>query len=317
MLLSAFSVLVPILFVIGLGYLAGRAKKFDADQIQGLNELVLTYALPALLFVATVNTTRTKMLAELPFLLAILIAFLGFYIAVVLFSSLVLHHPIGAAALQAVAVTFPSVAFFGIPIFKGLFGESSLLSLATANVVGTLALVPLTVVLMEIHKQRTSIAEVQELRSLILQALVSSFSKPMVWAPLIGILLVLLDIDPPPVVDNALALIGSTTGGASIFLAGLIIASYKIRFDMEIIGNVVGKMILQPLLMVGLVTLLGVAQPLAREAILICAIPTSVFGAILAPRYKVYEAESASTMVLSVLTMIVTFPLAIMLTGGN
>lgn len=316
MLLTAFSVLVPILFVIGLGYFAGRSKKFDADQVQGLNELVLTYALPALLFVATVNTTRSQMLAEGPFVAAIVIAFLGLYIAVVLVSTLALRHPIGAAALQAVAITFPSVAFFGIPIFKGLFGESSLLSIATANIVGTLLLVPVTVVLMEIHKQRTMSADALELRTLIRQALLSSFSKPMVWAPLVRIALVLLDIDPPPVVDNAFALIGSTTGGASIFLAGLVVASCKIRFDREIIANVIGKMILQPVLMALLVMAFGIGEPLGREAILICAIPTTVLGAILAPRYKVYETESASSMVLSILTMIVTFPIAILLTGG-
>ena len=138
----------------------------------------------------------------------------------------------------------------------------------------------------------------------------------MVWAPLIGIALVFLDIDPPPVIDNSLSLIGSATGGVSIFLSGLIVASYKIRLDREIIGNVIGKMVLQPLLALVLVTLLGVAQPLAREAILICAIPTTVLGAILAPRYQIYEAESASTMVLTILTMIVTFPILIWLTGG-
>lgn len=316
MLLSAFSVLVPILFVIGLGYSAGRSKKFDADQVQGLNELVLTYALPALLFVAAVNTTRSQMLAEAAFVAAVVIAFLGLYAAVVIISTLVLHHPVGAAALQAVAVTFPSVAFFGIPIFKGLFGASSLLSIATANIVGTLLLVPLTVVLMEIHKQRTTSAEALELRTLIRRALISSFLKPMVWAPLAGIALVFLDIDPPPVVDNAFALIGSTTGGASIFLAGLIVASYKIRFDREIIANVIGKMIVQPVLMAGLVLVLGIGEPLGREAILICAIPTTVLGAILAPRYKVYEAESASSMVLSILTMIITFPITMLLTAG-
>lgn len=316
MLLSAFSVLVPILFVIALGYWAGRSKKFDANQVQGLNELVLTYALPALLFVATVNTTRSQMFAEAAFVVATLIAFLGLYIVVVIFSLRVLHHPIGAAALQAVAITFPSVAFFGIPIFKGLFGESSLLSVATSNIIGTLALIPLTVVLMEIHKQRTASAEAKELKTLIRQALVSSLLKPMVWAPLIGVVLVLLDVDPPPVIDNALALIGSTTGGASIFLAGLIIAGYKIRLDREILFNVAGKMVFQPLLMAGLVLVLGVAQPLAREAILLCAIPTTVLGSILAPRYQVYEVESASSMVVSVLAMIVTYPIAILLTGG-
>jgi predicted permease len=316
MFISSFSVLLPVFFVIGLGYWAGRTKKFDSDQIMGLNELVLTYALPAVLFVATVTTTRSQMIAEAPFLLALVIGFLGLFIAVVLVSRLLLHHTLGAAALQACATTIPSVAFFGIPIFKGLFGEGGVLSIASANVLVCLTTVPLTIVLLEIHKQQSSTAGALELPSLIGRGLANSFVKPMVWAPLLGILLVLLDIDPPKVVDDMFALIGSTTSGASLFLAGLLIAAYEIKFDAQIIANVFVKMVGQPLLIMVCVLALGIANPLAREAILIGAIPTSVFGSILAPRYKVYEAESASTMVLTALVMLVSFPLTILLTGG-
>ena len=41
MTLTALTVLLPVFFVLGLGYFAGHAKKFDADQIAGLNDLVL------------------------------------------------------------------------------------------------------------------------------------------------------------------------------------------------------------------------------------------------------------------------------------
>ena len=40
-----------------LGYWAGRSKKFDADQVKGVNELVLDFALPAIMFVGIVKTT--------------------------------------------------------------------------------------------------------------------------------------------------------------------------------------------------------------------------------------------------------------------
>ena len=41
-----------------------------------------------------------------------------------------------------------------------------------------------------------------------------------------------------------------------------------------------------------------------------------VFAPLIAPHYKVYEAESASTLVLTALLMIVTLPLTILLTGA-
>src|SRR5215212_9160153 len=111
---------------------------------------------------------------------------LGLYIVVALLSILVLHHSLGAAGLRAFLVTFPSVAFFGVPIFEGLFGKASLLSIASADVLASVTIVPLTVVLMEIHVQHAPGSEVKQVGVLIRNGLVNSFVKPMVWAPLLG-----------------------------------------------------------------------------------------------------------------------------------
>ena len=316
MLITSFSVLLPVLFVMGLGYWAGRTKRFDADQTRGINELVMTYALPSLMFVAVVTTTRSEMIAEAHFLLAILIAFLGLYVVVALVSILVLHHNLGVAGLRAFLVTFPSVAFFGVPIFEGLFGESSLLSIASADVLASVTVVPLTVLLLEISAQQAAGSEVKRAGVLIRNGLANSFVKPMVWAPLLGAVFVVLDIDFPKEIDKMLSLIGSTTGGASLFLAGLIISSYSIKLNVDVAFNIVGKMVLQPALMVLLVWLLAISNPLGREAILICAIPASAVAPMLAARYQVYETEASSTVVLDSLLMIVTYTIFVLLTGA-
>jgi len=311
MTLTALTVLLPVFFVLGLGYFAGRAKKFDADQVAGLNDLVLDYAFPAMMFVATVKTPRDELLSEGSYALALLIAFVGLFLAVVLVSTLLLRHSLGEATLQANLASFPSVGFFGPPIFQGLFGPSSLVSIAFASTLSAVTMIPLTLVLLEIHHQRTTRGEGQRVSSLIVQSLANTLKKPMVWAPLIGVALVLGGARVPPLLDNMLMLIGSSTSGASIFLAGLIIAAYEIRLNGEVIGNALVKMVAQPLLMVLLVAALKVGSPLAGEGIVICAIPTAVFAPLLAPRYRIYEVESSSTLMATALLMIVTLPIAI------
>src|SRR5438105_3185631 len=161
MILTAITVLLPVFFVLGLGYFAGRAKKFDADQVAGLNELVLDYALPAMMFVATVKNARSQLLSQGLYALALLIAFVGVFLIMVLVSTRVLHHSLGEAALQANLASFPSVAFFGPPIFQGLFGASSLVSIALAATLSAITIVPLTLVLLEIHRQRAAAGEVR------------------------------------------------------------------------------------------------------------------------------------------------------------
>lgn len=311
MTLTALTVLLPVFFVLGLGYFAGRAKKFDADQVAGLNDLVLDYAFPAMMFVATVKTPRDELLSEGSYALALLIAFVGLFLAVVLVSTLLLRHSLGEATLQANLASFPSVGFFGPPIFQGLFGPSSLVSIAFASTLSAVTMIPLTLVLLEIHHQRTTRGEGQRVSSLIVQSLANTLKKPMVWAPLIGVALVLAGARVPPLIDNMLMLIGSSTSGASIFLAGLIIAAYEIRLNGEVIANALVKMVAQPLLMVLLVAALKVGSPLAGEGIVICAIPTAVFAPLLAPRYRIYEVESSSTLMATALLMIVTLPIAI------
>jgi len=318
MLVSSFSVLLPVLFVIALGYFAGRTKEFDADQVKGINELVLDFALPAIMFVGIVKTASNPPAGETTFLVAITFALLAFYIGVLLVSLYGLGHSLGEAALQACLLSFPSVAFMGIPIFKGLFGDSGVLSVTVATVIANLTIAPLTVVLLEMHAQRKGrdAAEASRFGADVIAALKSSLVKPVVWAPLVAIAIVATGIAVPEPVDNMLALIGSTTSGVSLFAAGLIIAAYKVTVSAEIVSNVIAKMVAQPLFAVLLVALLGVTDPLSRELILMCAIPSSAFAVLLAPRYGAYETESASTLVLTSFAMVAIMPLAIMLTGG-
>src|SRR2546430_4485722 len=155
MTLTALTVLLRVFFVLGLGYFAGHAKKFDADQVAGLNELVLHYAFPAMMFVATVKTPRHLLLSEGSYALALLVAFVGLFLAVVLVSTRLLRHSLGEATLQANLASFPSVGFFGPPIFQGLFGPSSLVSIALATTLSAGTQMSLTPPLFLINHPRT------------------------------------------------------------------------------------------------------------------------------------------------------------------
>ena len=314
--INAFLVLLPVLFVMALGFLAGRARQLDRDQVQGLNELVLTFALPALLFVGIVTTPRSSLLAAGPFVLALLIAFVGLFVVVAVFSVFVLHHRVGAAALQASCIVFSNVAFIGLPILTPLFGSSSTLSVAIAALVLQVTLVPLMVTMLEYDRQRSAGGETPRLAALVGQSLLSSLKQPVVLAPLLATILVLLAVPVPKEIESMLNLIGSATAGVAVFAAGLIIAAYQVKVTVETAANTLVKMIVQPALMAVLVVAFGIGQPLGSEAILICALPTAVVPAMFALRYKVYEAEAASTLLLTTIAMIVVMPLAIALTGA-
>ncbi|HTV91536.1 MAG TPA: AEC family transporter [Verrucomicrobiae bacterium] len=313
-ILTALGVLLPVLFVLALGYSAGRAKKFDSDQVAGINELVLDYAFPALLFVAIVRASRSALFAELPFVLALLVAALGLFIVIALLSVFALRHTIGAAAIQSISLTYSNASFAGIPILTPIFGSASLLTIATAAMIFNIALVPITVTMLEYDRQHVAGAAQPRLATLLWRSIADSFKRPYVWAPLLATVLVLLDVRVPAEIDNMLELIASATAGVALFVAGLILAAYRVKLSPEILGNVVVKMVVQPGLMALLVVAFAIAKPVGSEAILICAISTAVICPMLAVRYKVYEAQAASTFLLTTVSMIVVVPIVIALT---
>jgi predicted permease len=235
---------------------------------------------------------------------------------VAVFSVFTLHRVLGAAAMQAAGVSISNTAFIGIPIFTPLFGQSSTLSVATAALVLNVTLVPLVVTMLEYDQQRSAGGKTRSLAALVGQALLSSFKMPMVLAPVLAMILVLLGVPVPKEIESMLNLIGSATSGVALFVAGLILAAYRLKVTVETAGNTLVKMIVQPVLMALLVVAFGIVKPLGSEAILICALPTAVVCPMLALRYKVYEAEAAATLLLTTLAMIVVIPIAIALTGA-
>jgi predicted permease len=311
--LTALGVLLPVLFVLGLGFWAGWAKKFNTDQVAGLNELVLDYAFPALLFVAIVRASRSALFAELPFVYALLVAALGLFVVVALVSVFALRHSLGAAAIQSISVTYSNASFAGIPILTPLFGVESLLTIATAALIFNITLVPITVTMLEYERQRAAGGAKVQLATVIGRSALDSFRRPYVWAPLLATVLVLCDVRVPTEIQNMLELIASATAGLALFVAGLILAAFRVKLSLEILGNVSVKMIVQPVLMGLLVAALAIAKPVGSEAILICTISTAVICPMLAVRYKIYEAEAASTFLLTTISMVVVVPIAITL----
>jgi predicted permease len=141
--------LLPVFFVLALGYLAGKRNVFDADQSAGLSKLALTFALPASLFVSMTDIRRGLLLQQGRLVLALFIAHVGLFVAAWLLLRLVPSLRGTAAIIYALMLSTSATPVFGIAVLQPLLGATS-----TATV-GLVALtinftVPLAVVLLEI-----------------------------------------------------------------------------------------------------------------------------------------------------------------------
>jgi len=206
MFLQILTIIVPIFFVL-LGYAAGRAKKFDSDQVAGINELVLDCALPASLFVGTVSASRTQLLQEAPLFLTMLICMVGLYVIVFLLGTLLFRHTLGVAALQTLVVNVTAAPFFGDSVLIPIYGAKSAVAISMIALIQNIVLVPTTLVLLGISQQPARSGPKPSTGSILGSALAGAIKTPIVWAPLLAVALVLVGVTVPSVVDSALGLI--------------------------------------------------------------------------------------------------------------
>jgi predicted permease len=78
--LELVGALLPVFFVLALGYIAGIRNTFDTDQAAGLSKLALGFALPAALFVSMTDIKRDLLLQQGTLVLALRIAHVGLFL---------------------------------------------------------------------------------------------------------------------------------------------------------------------------------------------------------------------------------------------
>ena len=313
---ETLNIILPIFFVLLLGYAAGRANQFDSHQVAGINELVLKFALPASLFVGTVGVPRTRLLQETPLLVAMLVSLVGVYIVVFLLGKVLFRHTVAGAALQAIVASFTAGPFFGPAVLSPIYGGGSAVAISMIALILNIVIVPATLVLLGISTQPAESDKKASAGALLGSALVRAIKAPFVWVPLVAFALVLAGVSVPPVVDAGLGLIGHATSGVALFVAGITIAASKIVFNLEVGVNAVLKMIVLPVLCGGLAALLSVKAPFGYEGLLLTALPSGPIGILLATRYKIYESEASSTVAFTMIMMVLTIPIALFVMRG-
>jgi predicted permease len=302
--------LLPVFFVLALGYLAGKRNEFDADQAAGLSKLALSFALPASLFVGMTEIPRDLLLQQGRLVLALILAHVGlFLVAWILLRRLkTLQGP--ASIICALMLATSATPVFGIAVLQPLLGDTS------AGTVGLVALainlvVPTAIILLESSGTGGAASAVSSPRAQALSGLKSGLKSPLLWGPVLGIAVVLLGLHIPKPVAACFEMIGSATSGVAVFTVGLTLAAHAFHLSKAVLLATLGRITVQTAVLFALLHLLHVQSPFAREALVCCSFPLATIVVLLAAKYKAMEAESASALLLSTLSLVVTVPIII------
>jgi malonate transporter len=301
--------LVPIFFVLLLGYAAGKIHVVDNHHVDGLNALVMDFALPASLFAATASAPRTEMIEQAPlflvFGLTMLILFAVWYWGV----RAVFNVSRPDASLQALTIAFPNLAGVGLPIVAAVLGPAGTVPVAVALASGSVLISPLSLVIVEISTKRAKGVEMSTTQ--IARAVGRALTKPVILAPALGILLSLCGLELDALAHACLALIGSAAAGVALFLTGVVLSAQPFELGWKVVAATVASGIIRPLLAVAMVHLFPIPAEAAKTAILLAAAPSGFFGILFAVNYRLDSGTAGSMVIASTVFSIVTLATAI------
>ena len=304
--------LLPVFFVMALGYVAGKRHIVDNTQVAPINHLVMLIALPVSLFTSIAATDRSVIVDNWWLAVVLAIAMIVVYAVVYQLQTRVFRLEGGDAAVYTLTAAFPNYASIGLPLTGAVFGPSAALAVAVAIAVGSVTISPLTIALLEISVAREK-GETGSAARRFLKALGTSVRKPIFVGPMLGVLWSLAGFPMPDLAVTTLRQIGGVAAGVALFLTGLILSAQVIRLNANVVLGTVIKTVVQPLLGLLVIWALHVPEPYASQAILLLAIPGGFFGILFGLGYRRRPDDAGSTLVLSSLVSIVTLSVVIAL----
>jgi predicted permease len=308
-LVSAFtSAVLPIVSVMGLGYVLSRALAIDVDP---LNDVALYLFLPVLIFDSIVTTTLSGDTVALIF------AGVGLFVVVMMLASEVVDRALGVPepyrSADVLAGALPNAGFYGIPLAEFSFGDIGRTTAVIYITAQAFLMYTLGVYVASRGGGRAGIGAIKEI-----------FRLPLVYAIAAAGLIRVLGVAPPA--DGTFMTTTSLVGDASIPLMLVIIGIQLSELDA---GNVVRavrpsiiKLVVAPAVGFAVVLTLGSFGDVtvARVFVLLCATPVALTPLALTLSYSdVADREGLSaseylTMVIFVTTLVSIPVLTVLIT---
>lgn len=284
--------LVPVVFGVALGWLVGRLRILDPERIRSISTYIVSVALPAALFVGVFNFSPSQ-LDNGRYLLTLVVALMAPWLFAFGLSRVAFRSSVPSAGMLALNSGFPDLAYFGLPVLSALIGAQGLLPVIVGNIVISVVMVPLTMILLG-----EAVAGNGKRLSL-LDNLKSTVTKPLVWAPVLGAVLVLLGIKLPDLAVSSIKLIGETAGGTALFTLGVMLSGLTPSLDRVALSVLLLKNFVQPVLGLALALAFHFSGNLSKGIVIAAACPCATASAMLASTYRIDEKSTTAAVVLS------------------
>lgn len=302
--LNALAGIFGLLLIVSVGWLLGRLGWFSPSSRQLLPRLVTNISLPPFLACTIIGSFSRESLMPmlhgiaLP-LLAMLLLFVGAYLVARL-----IHVQRRRFGIFCVCVSNPNTIFIGIPVNMALFGAASTPYVLLYYFPSTFFFWTIGNYFISRDASRTSARN-------------SAFQWQKIFAPpmygfVCGLLCICLDFRPPDFLFQSAKMIGDLTTPLALIFIGLTLESMplaRLRFSLDIVLPLIGRLVVSPILVWSLLPLFGLPALMGKVFVIQSSLPVLMQVAILSAYYDT-DPEYGSIMVcLSTILCAITVPL--------
>jgi malonate transporter len=288
--------LIPIFFGLLLGYFAGIRKFVDNRDIRSLVAFVMNFTLPCSLFTAIAHTDR-QMLRNQGGLVAVVgLVYLALFSLTWFVERKMFRSNAADSAVLALTLAFPNATAVGIPLLDAVYGPSAAAATAMGIAIGAVTISPIALAILE---RSTLKGRALSPAAQIGSAMWKVVKRPVVWAPVLGVVAALVQLHVPDFVNRSLTVMGNATAGAALFLTGLIVSAQRFSLDGRVIAAIAAKNLLQPALCLAIAWMIGLSIVETRYAVLIAAIPCGFFGLVFGKGFNSSPLTASSSLIFS------------------
>ena len=301
---GALSTVASIFLLLLVGYGAKRLRILSAKDTGVIDSIVINLALPAFIFSSMHDKPLTVGMIKAPFVgLSMEIAVLG--AAYLIARKLRLDRPTTAGLM--IAAAFGNTGYMGLPVVSAVFhGDKA--AIQSAVMMDSFAMRIL------LCTAGVAVATFFAGERFSWQSALEFLKSPLSAAVVIALLLRTTHV--PGLLMSSITYMGNAIVPLSMISVGLNLSTGSVRrWPLGIAAAVVLKMALLPALVYLCLPLLHIEHAVGRVAVLEMAMPSAIFGGVIAGRYGANKEFVAGAIFASTLASTLVLPAVLMLVG--
>ncbi|MCD8386329.1 MAG: AEC family transporter [Bacteroidales bacterium] len=311
--------IVPIIVVMGAGFIAGKKGAFDGSSSKILNKVVLDFALPAALFISIVSVKPDELLKYVKLSVISLVVIMACFMAVYYIYRYWFKAGAANAAVMALISGSPTIGFLGFavlePIFDATVGLPAVaLVVAIVGIVVNAVGIPVGLSLLNSADAEMAAKRNGGKKPSFWGPVIHALAQPVAWAPILAVVMVCVGFNWPEDLSPSFDLIKKANASVAVFAAGITLSSVKVTIDWQAICGSILKLIVMPLLLLVVGIIFKMDYWNLQMLVVAGVLPPAFSGIIIADEYSTYVARGTSSLALSVILFMGFCPLWIWIT---